>query len=300
MKRSFLAGNLGFGVARGLFAGGNNGAVSLNVIDYVTVSTTGNATDFGDLVTAIDSMSACASSTRGIFAAGTYTAAINYVTIANAGNTTSFGNLSVEAYSGAGMNNSTRGVFAIGQQSTAPSGRSDKIEYITIATTGNSTNFGSLTAIGAGLGAVCSPTRGVIIGGLNRTTNMDYITIATTGNATSFGTLASGQSYVAGASNNTRGIFGSGQAMRYITIATTGNSDSFGNLSSAGQQYFAGLADSTRAVFGTFYNSNAGLSSNVIEYFTIATTGNATDFGDLTVARYAGAGLSNSNGGLAA
>jgi len=57
----------------------------------------------------------------------------------------------------------------------------------------------------------------------------------------------------------------------------------------------SGLADSTRAVFGTFYT---GSSSNVMEYFTIATTGNATDFGDLTVARYAGAGTSNGNGGL--
>jgi hypothetical protein len=37
---------------------------------------------------------------------------------------------------------------------------------------------------------------------------------------------------------------------------------------------------------------------NVIEYITIDTTGNGTDFGDLTVARTQGAGLSNGHGGL--
>jgi hypothetical protein len=35
-----------------------------------------------------------------------------------------------------------------------------------------------------------------------------------------------------------------------------------------------------------------------MEYITIATTGNTTDFGDLTVARYALAGVSNGHGGL--
>lgn len=280
--------------ARGLFGGGYTNTPS-NVIDYITIATTGNATDFGDLAVARDSLSACASSTRGVFAMGYSTAEINYVTIATTGNTTSFGNMSVNAYNGAGVNNSTRGVFAIGQKDTAPTGRSNILEYITIATTGNSTDFGDLTVARAGLGAVCSTTRGVFIGGLSGDTTMDYITTATTGNATSFGTLASGITYVAGASNNTRGLFGGGQAVRYITIATTGNSDSFGNLTNANYLYYSGLADSTTAVFSTFY---AAGNVNPIEYFTIATTGNATDFGDLTVARYAGAGLSSGNGGL--
>ena len=40
-------------------------------------------------------------------------------------------------------------------------------------------------------------------------------------------------------------------------------------------------------------------STNVIEYVEIATTGNATDFGDLTVARTVPQGLSDAHGGLA-
>ena len=297
MKRSFLAGNSVYGsVARGLFAGGVVSGSASNIIDYISVATTGNATDFGDLTAARDTLSACASSTRAIFFPGAGSnLRIDYVEIATTGNATTFGSPSMGSYVNAAVNNSTRGVFAIGQRDTAPTGRSDVIEYITIATTGNSTDFGDLTVARAALGAVCSTTRGVFIGGLNGSDVMDYITTATTGNATSFGTLATGITYVTGASNSTRGLFGSGQAIRYITIATTGNSDSFGNLTNASYVYLTGLASSTRAVFSTFYTST-GL--NNIEYFTIATTGNATDFGDLTVARYAGAGTSSFNGGL--
>jgi len=296
MKRSLLVGNSAFVPARGLFAGGVAGGSATNVIDYIAVATTGNATDFGDLTAARDTLSACASTTRAIFFPGSGSnLRIDYVEIATTGNATTFGSPSMGSYVNAAVNNSTRGVLAIGQRDTSPTGRSAVIEYITIATTGNTTNFGDLTVARAALGAVCSTTRGVFIGGLSSTTTIDYITTATTGNATSFGTLASGITYVAGASNSTRGLFGADQAIRYITIATTGNSDSFGNLTNASYAYLSGLADSTRAVFGTFYT---GSSSNVIEYFTIATTGNATDFGDLTVARYAGAGTSSANGGL--
>jgi len=37
---------------------------------------------------------------------------------------------------------------------------------------------------------------------------------------------------------------------------------------------------------------------NVIDFVTIASAGNATDFGDLTFARYNPAGMSNGTGGL--
>ena len=39
--------------------------------------------------------------------------------------------------------------------------------------------------------------------------------------------------------------------------------------------------------------TGGGSVRNIIDYITIATTGNATDFGDLSVARYDSTGLSN-------
>ena len=44
------------------------------------------------------------------------------------------------------------------------------------------------------------------------------------------------------------------------------------------------------------HDSGAG---NIIEYVTIATTGNTTDFGDLTRSSLTNVGLDNSNGSIA-
>ena len=54
---------------------------------------------------------------------------------------------------------------------------------------------------------------------------------------------------------------------------------------------------------GTVANSNkaivaGGATTNVIQSFSMATTGQSADFGDLTVARYSPAGVSDSHGGL--
>jgi hypothetical protein len=66
----------------------------------------------------------------------------------------------------------------------------------------------------------------------------------------------------------------------------------FGNLTSAAY-YPAGLASSTRALAGGRMAFN-----NTIDSVEIATTGNATDFGDLTVGRGSAASASNGHGGL--
>jgi hypothetical protein len=80
---------------RGLFAGGNP---DTNIIDYITIASTGNATDFGDLLTAGSSRAACSSSVRGVVGGGdngAYINVIQYVTIGSTGNATDFGDLTV-------------------------------------------------------------------------------------------------------------------------------------------------------------------------------------------------------------
>jgi hypothetical protein len=68
------------------------------------------------------------------------------------------------------------------------------MDYITIPTTGNATDFGDLTAARYGLAGASSGFRGVFGGGntyplASYSDVMDYITIATTGNAVDFGDL---------------------------------------------------------------------------------------------------------------
>ena len=85
------------GGARGVFGGGHNPSGPDNVINYITISTTGNAIDFGDLSTGRQLFGACSSSTRGVFGGGytpTIVNTIEYVTIASAGNAQDFGDLS--------------------------------------------------------------------------------------------------------------------------------------------------------------------------------------------------------------
>ena len=54
-------------------------------MEYVTIGSTGDVTDFGDLVAVNQQLSACAGSTRGIFGGGIPSSAsdvIQYITIA--------------------------------------------------------------------------------------------------------------------------------------------------------------------------------------------------------------------------
>jgi len=64
---------------------------------------------------------------------------------------------------------------------------SNVMDYVTIGTAGNATDFGNLTAASLQQASACSIVRGLIFGGSGRTQAIDYITIATAGNAADFG-----------------------------------------------------------------------------------------------------------------
>ena len=286
--------------SRGVFSGGSTAS---NTIDYISIASTGNATDFGDHTADSYLGGGLASSTRGIFVLGNGGNIIEFITISTTGNATDFGNTGTGGNWMTAFSNSTRGVHRIGYNGSS---NLNTIEYITIASAGNSTDFGNTSSVGRDDGGLASPTRGVLGGFRNnsnqRTDEIQYVTIASTGNTTDFGNLTSARMATTGASNSTRGLFMAGtdaanhNTVDFITIASTGNATDFGDTGTGAQNGVGGLANSTRAV-------NAGgerpsSRSNVIEYFTISSAGNGTDFGDLTAARDGIAGLSNAHGGL--
>ena len=86
----------------------------------------------------------------------------------------------------------------------------------------------------------------------------------------------------------------------YIEIQTLGNTTRFGDISDT-IGLGAAISSSTRAVMaGGSKPGPGGGNQNFLEYVTIATTGNAKDFGGVsTLFRY-GAGISNSTRGLIA
>jgi hypothetical protein len=297
-KRKWFDGTDWFPLGRGIFAGGAT-PTRLNVIEYITIATTGNTTNFGDLSAARDYLSGCGDDTRGIFSGGTesggQTNTIEYITIDTTGNATDFGDLIPATKIDTGsLSNDTRGLIA----GDTDGGENLAIDYITIATTGNALDFGDLTVARKGSYGCASATRGVWFGGDNGTPSnvMDYVTIATTGDATDFGDLLEGKRYGASMSDTTRGVFGGGyngssgvSVIEYITIATTGIGANFGDLTVA-RRHLDACGDSTRGCFMGGYGSSY---ENTIDYITITTLGNATNFGDLSASKRFGSGLSD-------
>ena len=289
---------------RGLVGGG--GYPQVNTIQYITIESTGNFIDFGDL-TSVDAFynQSCSSSTRGIFAGGfngggTTSNVINYVTIASVGNATDFGDLlSTVSFKGGGCSNSTRGLF-IGTDSSSLD--SNSIQYITIASTGNALDFGDLSSTVNYAAAASNTTRAILMRG-DSTSTTSYVTIASTGNGTDFGNMTvTRNDGTAGCASSTRALFvgnssGGEVTIDYCTIATTGSFADFGDLT-LGRQGCAATSNKIRGIFAGGYSGGPG-TVNIVDYVTIAETGNAVDFGDLAVAVYGTSACSSAHGGLA-
>jgi len=237
---------------------------------------------------------------------------IDYINIQSQGNSIRFGSLTANRYSlGAGAN-STRGLFTGGYvEGNSPDTDVNIIEYITIATEGNSTDFGDRTQVGRAVASASNDTRCVMASAFTPAgyqNTIDFVEFATTANATDFGDLSSARAGMSMSCNSTtRGIFNGGYApspltarlntMEYITFSTTGNVTDFGDLTDDSQSTYGGTASSsTRGLIGLGYVHPARVNS--IDFCTIATTGNAQDFGDLQLARNAYGSCSNSTRGI--
>jgi len=209
--------------------------------------------------------------------------------------------------------NDTRGIFAGGVGAGGgQQADSNIIQYITYASTSNTTDFGDLSHATHYLTSVSNNVRGVISKGksTNGTTNeIEYVTIQSTGNTTDFGDLTTARREITNGntSSKTRGIFAGGRAnaaapqntIDYITIASAGNATDFGDMTTV-RGRGAGSSSETRTIMAGGFTDNAGYTSassttiNVIDYITTASTGNATDFGDLSATREGLASGSNS------
>jgi len=252
----------GNALVQALFAGG--GSSGSNVIQSIGIATTGNAIDFGDLPVLRQRMAACGSSVTAHFMGGATNspvASMYSVNFGSGGNATYFGELTLAREYPAAMSNSTRGVIGGGNFGST---EYNTIDYITLSSLGGAADFGDLSqGVCTGMGASGSATRGLFGGGgdnnLNARRQITYVTIASTGNSVTFGEL----------------------------IATPGTG--------TGRRYLCAFSSTTRSVFSGGWSNSA---VNVLDYVTTASTGNATDFGDLTIARDYVAGASSDTRGV--
>ena len=293
---------------------GNSSSNLVDMIDFFTINTQGNAKDFGNLTAAHYSIGVVCDGTRVVAAGGrtpSFTQDIDFFTISSQGDAADSGYDLNNTENPAALSDSIRGVFAI----TSGSAYKNAIDYITIQSLGNAKDFGDLTDIRGYGEALASKTRGCFIGGLDTTQPapdldidvIDFVTIRSTGNAIDFGNLNVAVSQPGAASNAVRGIICGGTPnnqttvldnIQFITIATTGNAVDFGdllNVSVAGTT----VANSTRFVHHRGRtNSGDGSRVNVIEFAEIASTGSTLEFGDLVDDPSDRDGTSNGHGGL--
>ena len=178
--------------------------------------------------------------------------------------------------------NRGRGLFGGGQP-----GPSSKIDSIEIMSQGNGVDFGNLINANANKMAFANSIRGIFVGGSSSGTDMDYVTIASRGNGIDFGNLTQDRAYGGGASSSTRGLAIGGWAgsnppsnvIDYVEIMTIGNALDFGDLFT-GRYNHSSFSSPTRAFAYSGVNNNNGTQEASIEMITIASKGNATDFGD--------------------
>ena len=123
----------------------------LSTYDQVTISSLGNAIQFGELINRYNyGPGGNSNQVRGVLAGGQnssdapyYSKQIQYITLSSGGNAQYFGDLSTFSLtSGAGVT-ATRVVFALGLIQPA-NNDVNTLEFVTIATTGNSQDFGDL------------------------------------------------------------------------------------------------------------------------------------------------------------
>ena len=198
----------------------------------------------------------------------------------------------------------TRGVFIEGQipgNSNAPG-----IDFVNIATTGNSQDFGSLVLTGGGGNQPMSDrSRVVFSGNYPANAEIEFVTIASKGSATDFGANLNRTAYLGmGISNATRGVQAGSYsapnyvAMDYLTIQSTGRVGDFGDLVT-GRSHGASVMSSTRGIFAGGYRApSPSLTNNIISYITTSTLGNISDFGDLSVPARNNGGLCNATRGV--
>ena len=314
---------------RGIFSHGTE-PNSVKNIDYINIASTGNATAWGELLGNGTSLHGGASNNiRGAFCGGFEGAPTNgristiqALTIPTEGEIFNFGDLQFNSQQLSGIGNNTRGIYANGyaypnMQPVASDSLNMTYTMIQFMSSANRTDFGDIIGNAAcrDLATVETPIRGYFAGGegtgLVPGTHNKNITIkgfASDSESLNFGELSTNSLRGSGVGSATRGVFIIGHVtggpsftnvMEYITLTTSGEVTDFGDTTAnTGHSNNNSASNTIRGVYHHPRASNGGTELNDIEYITIATTGNAAEFGDLTAASRDGCGFSDSHGGL--
>ena len=213
---------------------------------------------------------------------------IQFVNVDSTGNAVDFGDMSQVRTELSAAASRVR-AFAIGGfLGSQPTNYSNALDMVTIASTGNATDFADVTQRGQQT-SCASATRALTAGGVYAgvaNNVIDFFTMSSQANGLDFGDLSITGRGSAGCSSPTRGIFFLGDnngstivnTIEYVTISTTGNTADFGDTTDIAR-YLGGCSNAIRGIRA---GGNTGSVINTIDFITISTLGDAKDFGDLT------------------
>lgn len=251
----------------GLTAGGDDspgtGTSISNIVDRFPFSSEGSATDVGDLTVARRFLAGLSSWFKGFFSGGnasgtTYSSTIDSIPYSSIGNATSVGNLTSGRYSVAGCSSESIG-YSCGGITAPPDIGYNIIDRFPFATTASATNVGDLTTNDTGRVGISGTSRG----------------------------------YVAGSFNSTSPTIPSSSRIQSFPFSNDNNANDVGTLSvvRADAAGFSSI-DSAFVAGGRFPSAPAYY--NVVDKFPFsATSGTASDVGDLSIAKASAAGLQN-------
>jgi len=234
---------------------------------------------------------------------------IQFFNVDTTGNASDFGDMNDERTEGMACASRVRAFAVGGFLGGQPTNYTNTLDMVTIASTGNATNFAD-SAEKKGQGASCaSATRGINFAGVNAGVTLntiDFFTMSSQADGLDFGDISITSRGVAACSSPTRGISFLGDnagstkvnTIEFVTISTTGNSSDFGD-STTTARYSSGCSNAVR---GLKFGGNDGSATDVIDFITIATLGNAKDFGNLLAATsdFGGTGFASPTRGVVA
>ena len=210
---------------------------------------------------------------------------IQYINIATTGNAEDFGDLAGISYGNCTFSSRTKGIFL---------DNSPNNQYVNITSTGNAISTGDAEpSNGFERNGGSNGVRAIFSRG-GYTNTLCYYTISSDAKGTEFGDLVTATHTARGLVGNspTRWVEGAGfnpgattmyNSMEYINITSMGNAADFGDLTVARGGGRGTGGNAIRGIYaGGYLGAPGGQNSNVIDYITVATLGNAADFGDLS------------------
>ena len=132
------------GIIGGAMGGYKSDGSNSTLIEFVTISTLGNAATFGDLFESKHNIASASNSVRAIGAGGSPSTVdtIQFITMSSHGNSLDFGNLTDGTTSMNACASKQRIVWGGGNISPS---KTNKMEFVQFATTGNASDFGDLS-----------------------------------------------------------------------------------------------------------------------------------------------------------